>query len=286
MKTSVLLIFLPILVFGCAAQQDVVTLDNNMALLERRLAKAEVENASLKKQMETLTKSGEGKELDLRNKTAENRAVMDRLAEEVQSIRGKFEETEFLVKERLEPFEAAQKGKEDKLAKIEKTLGDLEKRLSRVEGYLNLESQASGSSTPPVQAVKKQETIQQLLSDNELYAKGKEAFDKGDYSTARGHFQDLLKNHPASAHADNSQFWIGETYYREKWYEKAILEYQKVIEKYPKGNKVQSSMLKQGFAFHNIGDKANARLILKELIRLHPTSTEANIAKEKLKEYQ
>jgi tol-pal system protein YbgF len=250
------------------------------------LAKAEVENASLKKQMETLTKSGEGKELDLRNKTAENRAVMDRLAEEVQSIRGKFEETEFLVKERLEPFEAAQKGKEDKLAKIEKTLGDLEKRLSRVEGYLNLESQASGSSTPPVQAVKKQETIQQLLSDNELYAKGKEAFDKGDYSTARGHFQDLLKNHPASAHADNSQFWIGETYYREKWYEKAILEYQKVIEKYPKGNKVQSSMLKQGFAFHNIGDKANARLILKELIRLHPTSTEANIAKEKLKEYQ
>ncbi|MFQ5486070.1 MAG: tetratricopeptide repeat protein, partial [Desulfobacterales bacterium] len=85
---------------------------------------------------------------------------------------------------------------------------------------------------------------------------------------------------------DNAQFWIGDTYYREKWFEKAILEYQKVIENYPKGNKVPASLLKQGFAFFNIGDKANARLILKELIKKYPQSNETKIAIKKLKEFK
>ena len=84
--------------------------------------------------------------------------------------------------------------------------------------------------------------------------------------------------------AGNAQFWLGETYYREQWYEKAILEYQKVIENYPDGNKIEASLLKQGLAFFNLGDKANARLILQELIRKHPKSNEAQIARQKVKE--
>ncbi|MEK6196353.1 MAG: tetratricopeptide repeat protein, partial [Deltaproteobacteria bacterium] len=69
-----------------------------------------------------------------------------------------------------------------------------------------------------------------------------------------------------------------------KWYEKAILEYQKVIENYPKGNKVPASLLKQGFAFLSLGDKANARLILNELAKKYPDTNEGKIAVQKLKE--
>jgi TolA-binding protein len=57
-----------------------------------------------------------------------------------------------------------------------------------------------------------------------------------------------------------------------------------VIENYPKGNKVPASLLKQGFAFLNLGDKANARIILQELIRKYPQTNEAKIAKDKLDE--
>lgn len=95
-----------------------------------------------------------------------------------------------------------------------------------------------------------------------------------------------MKRFPNSDNADNAQFWIGEIYYRQKWYEKAILEYQTVIEKYPKGNKVQASLLKQGFSFFNLGDKANARLIFNELVRKYPDANEAAIAREKLKTLQ
>jgi TolA-binding protein len=46
---------------------------------------------------------------------------------------------------------------------------------------------------------------------------------------------------------------------------------------------VQASLLKQGFSFFNLGDKANARLIFTELIKKYPKSNEAKIAKKKLK---
>ena len=95
-----------------------------------------------------------------------------------------------------------------------------------------------------------------------------------------------MDQHPKSKQADNAQFWLGEVFYREKWYEKAILEYQKVIENYPKGDKIRGALLKQGFSFLNLDDKSNARLILRELIRKYPDSNEAEIAKKKLKTLQ
>jgi tol-pal system protein YbgF len=87
---------------------------------------------------------------------------------------------------------------------------------------------------------------------------------------ARQGFEDLLKKYPSSSRANNAQFWLGETYYQEKWYEKAILEYQKVIDKYPKDNKVPAALLKQGFAFLSLGDKTNARLVFRELLNKYP----------------
>jgi tol-pal system protein YbgF len=119
--------------------------------------------------------------------------------------------------------------------------------------------------------------------EDEIYSAAKEAFDQSDYEGARRGFEAFLAAYPQSGNADNAQFWIGETYYREKWYEKAILEYQKVIETYPQGNKVKAALLKQGLSFFNIDDKANARLILKELISKYPRSEEAELAEKKLK---
>jgi tol-pal system protein YbgF len=118
--------------------------------------------------------------------------------------------------------------------------------------------------------------------DMDLYAKGKKLFDTEDYAGARDAFMSLLAKFPKSDQADNAQFWIGETYFRETWYEKAILEYQKVIDDFPQGNKVPAALLKQGMAFVELGDKENANLIFKELIDRFPRSSEATLAAKKL----
>ena len=126
-------------------------------------------------------------------------------------------------------------------------------------------------------------TESKKISEDKLYDLAKKALDNGKIDAAREGFHTFLKKFPKSKNADNAQFWIGEIFFREKWFEKAILEYQKVIENYPNGNKVPAAYLKQGFAFQNLGEKANARLILKELIAKYPNSKEAEIAKKKIK---
>jgi len=279
-KTTTLFIIVSLFLTGCAAREDILTLDDSMASVHQRMAMLERENVDMKNRLASLLKTEEGKTESFQGKTAEIKASHERLTEELQSLRGKMEETQFLLK----PADGDQKEREARLIALEKGLQEQRDRIKRLEGYLNLESpEAKTSGTPPPPVTPKAEPSK-MLSENETYAEAKQAFDRGEFEKARTRFQELLKNYPASINADNAQFWIGESYYREKWYEKAILEYQKVVEKYPTGNKVQASLLKQGLSFQNLGDTANARLILKELVRKYPTANEAKIAQQKLKE--
>ncbi|MBU2521697.1 MAG: tol-pal system protein YbgF [Proteobacteria bacterium] len=269
MKYSVLflLLFLNILC-GCAMHGDVVTLENRMSWLEQRNTNSEKYNKELKSRLEEYIKLLDEKEQILRKQSAELHAMHDQLKTEMQLLSGRIDETDYLLKQMIE----------NRLKRIEETADLNKKRLTCIEQYLNFEADENNLK------IKSKSQSEQVLSENELYTVSKQAFDAGDFETARKGFKDLINKFPDSAHADNSQFWIGEIYYSEKWYEKAIVEYQKVIEKYPKGNKVPASLLKQGFAFLNLGDKANARLILQELVKKYSEATEAKIATKKLKE--
>jgi tol-pal system protein YbgF len=87
---------------------------------------------------------------------------------------------------------------------------------------------------------------------------------------------------PCTELSDNAQFWVGKTYYQKKDFEKAILEYEKVIVKYPEGDKVSAALFKQALAFSDLGDKTNARNLLKRVIERYPQSDQADMAKKRL----
>jgi len=284
MKKNVFIFLLcSIILSGCALQRDVMTLDDRLAQAERRYTKAEQENKNLESKLEEYRNVREQYDQDLRNKTAGQNATIDQLQDEIRILKGQLEETDYLLKQKINAFAELSEKRELKLAGIDKTANSNKDRIEHLEQYLNLESTASGQKRKQVSKTSSEKKTKQKFSDDNIYKSAKQAYDKGDFNTAREEFQKLLKSFPKSENADNAQFWIGEIYYREKWYEKAILEYQKVIEKYPKGNKVTASLLKQGFAFYNLGDRSNARLILSELIKKYPKSNEAKIAQRKLK---
>jgi len=256
MKIIVLFIACLAILCGCAMQQDVIALYDRMAVLEQRNVELEKDEAQLK---------------------ADTHVILDGLREEMRVLNGKLEEAEYLLKREIADLEDVGAKRKDILGKVEERSVLNYDCIVSIQQYLNLESSDSDSK---IKAVGKTE---KRLSEDEIYASAKQAFDHGDLEVAREEFQRIIKQYPKSRYADNSQFWIGEIYYREKWYEKAILEYQKVIERYPKSNKVPASFLKQGLAFLNLGEKANARLILKELVLKHQKSNEAKIARKKLK---
>lgn len=107
--------------------------------------------------------------------------------------------------------------------------------------------------------------------------------EKKDYRAAIARFREFLKKYTESEYADNAQYWIGESHYALREFDQAILAFDDVERKYPNGDKVPAALLKQGFAFVELGDKVDARLILRKLLDRFPNSPEAAKAKQKLK---
>jgi TolA-binding protein len=71
--------------------------------------------------------------------------------------------------------------------------------------------------------------------DVEQYTKAKIKFDNGNYKEAREDFKQFLEVFPNSKHAQDAKYWFAETYYKEGAYKKAIIEYEKMIFRFPPG---------------------------------------------------
>lgn len=105
---------------------------------------------------------------------------------------------------------------------------------------------------------------------------------KQDYEGARQNILAFMKLNPNSSKLAYAQFSVAETWYGEKWYEKAILAYQVVIEKYAKSDKRVAALYKQGLAFEKIGDPVSAKKRFRDVVNLYPATPEAELARKKL----
>ncbi|MBF0572902.1 MAG: tol-pal system protein YbgF [Desulfamplus sp.] len=282
------LFFLLFLCSGCVSSSE-------FQLLESKVAALEEDNTKLKKQYDIIINEDFiTLEKEQREKYAEVRDMMESLKNDIQIVRGNLEESEHRLKEASEAAGASE------LGRLDNAISMNYRRILRIEQHLGLESSepADGSVVPsqveqPSDGTAKTSssssgTVQsgtstQNASEDSLYNAAKALLDAGKNEPARNQFEAFIKRYPTSENADNARFWVADSYYREKWYEKAILEYQRVIEEYSKGNKVPSALLKQAYSFANLGEKSNARLILNELIKKYPQTQEAESAKEKLK---
>jgi tol-pal system protein YbgF len=283
MKKIVTICSAVFLLSGCVAlQQDVITLERRMETLEFRNRELQKQNEKLAKQFENSGANLQNSEKSIRSQYAGLNADMEAMQDELRLLNGRVEEIQYQTNRKASDYDTSSQKSQERLDTINVTLDKFDKRLTRVEQYLNLGGKgaaATGQATATAVPAKSD------VSEAQLYADARKAYDNGDLDKARQLFQKLIKEFPKSKNVDNAQFWIGESYYREKWYERAILEYQTVIEKYPNGNKVPAAMLKQGMALQQIGEKPSARLILEELVKKYPKSSEAAVAGRKLKEF-
>ena len=177
----------------------------------------------------------------------------------------------------LKGLEDRFKGLDGKIDLVGSKQADLEKRIAAREAK---EKEPPPLPPPPVAEVK--QPPPPLMGSADLYKDSLDTFYRNDMEGARRKFESFLKNYPNAQLSNNAQFWIGETYYRQKDYERAILEYEKVIVKYPEGDKVPAAMLKQGLAFLELGDRTNARHLLRRVVERYPQSDQAELARKRL----
>ncbi len=191
---------------------------------------------------------------------------IQQVRDEVARLQGSIEEREFKSKQAF-----GRLGVEDSL--LVHKVDDLESRLQRVEEYLGLTRKADVAPVP---------TPAETLNDVGLLNDGLDKLAKKNYTSARESFSALLKSYPKSGLADNAQFQIAESYFNEKKYEDAILEYQTLIAKYTKSSRRPAALYKQAISLDMIGDAVNSKVRFKTLINVYPASPEAALARKKL----
>ena len=289
------------LLWGCATRRDVVVLDRETNRLSSQVNTQQKDRESLQRDIEKLQKdfktlqaegTGESKKAH-----ADLSLRLDNLQTEVRTLQTGIEEYKELSKKpskemdrlkenialRTKALEDKEKISDEKDKNLEERIKGIEERLKGLEGKIN-------------QIASKQSEIENSLRGKETSVEGKgvstragdlykdayETYQKGDYEGARRKFEAFLKQYPNTELSDNAQFWIGESYFGKKDYEKAILEYEKAIAKYPEGDKIPAALLKQAFSFLELGDKTNGRNLLKRVIERYPQSEQADMAKKRL----
>ncbi|MGZ8380297.1 MAG: tol-pal system protein YbgF [Nitrospira sp.] len=147
-------------------------------------------------------------------------------------------------------------------------------------------SETTGGSTTivPPQEAPKFEPAQASTDppDRVRYERVLGFFRDGDLEGARQGFTGFLDEYPNSTLAPNARFWLGESYFGKKEFQRAIDAYDKVEIDYPGSEKVPAAILKKGYAYLALKDKRRASSAFKQVVTLYPKTVEAGKASDKL----
>ena len=250
-------------------------------------------------------------EVETRSSLAENNAELEKFREEFGFVRGGIEESEYLNKEfndkiaaikadqadmieRLSVAESASTKAGEKGATVDtrtrELLNSITKKSDDIETKLENLIKLSTSLERRISALegkKAAKTDEKAGAGGEkakeLYERGRQHAVKKNYSKAIELLKGFLSANPGHALAGNAQFWLAESYFgREDW-ERAILEFNKVIKKYPKSEFMSAAGFKQGLSFLRLGSDKEARVIFERIAEKFPDSKEAEEAKKRLK---
>jgi len=263
MRPYRVLLFLPLaLLVSCVSSSDmdsvksqVTDLQDQIAELKRQVSsKEEVQqlNSRIVQQTESLLKSN-----------AEVTTKVGQIDDKLQNVQGSIEQTTYRVDKLAQQVTQAQRDIAD----------------------LKMGRAASPAGAPSGESIQDEVNVESSSSSDplELYQSAYRDYQRGSFDLALDGFREFLKENASSELADNAAYWIGESLYSQKKYREAIQQFDSVINSYPKSDKVPASLLKKGYAFVELGQRAQGVVQLQYVVHEHPRSQEAPLAQQKLK---
>ena len=263
-----LVVGLLVTLFGCATTGDIAYLRQDIDSLYRQMIDVQKELKQLRSESS----------MKIQKSQADLDFMLEPLQREIKILKNAVEENREFAQRPQNELTAFRRDFEIRLNGLEEKI---DKARKEMEAKLNEVSKASRAQPKKEPPPKGEASTGEAMEA--LYKNAKQTYERKDFAAAREKFKAFLAVYPKGELSDNAQFWIGECYYSEKEYEKAIIAYDDVLKKFPKGDKVPSALLKQALCWQELGDKTFAQSLLKRVISEHPRTQQAKIAKEKLK---
>lgn len=249
-----------------AAQRQIAELQDELANIKRTAAgKEEVQNVNVRiaEQTETLLKSN----ATLVSKVAE-------IDERIQSTQGAVEQATYRVDRLAEQVTQARRD----LDELKGRVTALQPAAAPATATPAAGGTDAGSElTVPAPAVPAGDPMQ-------TYQAAYRDYQRGNFDLAIDGFREFLETSGNSDLADNAAYWIGESLFSQKKYREAIEQFDAVVNRYPRSDKVPGALLKKGYAYINIGERAQGVVQLQYVLHEHPRSQEASLARQKLRQ--
>jgi tol-pal system protein YbgF len=123
------------------------------------------------------------------------------------------------------------------------------------------------------------------LSTEEIRSEYQKAFDlikSGEYFAAEETLSIFIGLYSDTEFIDDAIYWLGESFYSQKKYNKALKEFEKITKYHPNSEKLVEAILKTGFTQFELGDIEKSIKTLNQLIKSYPDSSASRLAKDKL----
>jgi len=164
------------------------------------------------------------------------------------------------------------------------TMDELKVRLTKLSKQLeDMQAAQQSMAAQQTQAQQQAQAVAQAPAPDVLYNNALRDYNGGKNDLAIQEFSDYIKFYPDTDLAGNSYFYIAEVQYKTGDYQRAVANYDLVLQNFPSGNKAAAAELKKGFALLELGKQDEGTQALKHVIQRYPRTNEATQARERLR---
>jgi len=164
------------------------------------------------------------------------------------------------------------------------TMDELKVRLTKLSKQLeDMQAAQQSMAAQQTQAQQQAQAVAQAPAPDVLYNNALRDYNGGKNDLAIQEFSDYIKFYPDTDLAGNSYFYIAEVQYKTGDFQRAVANYDLVLQNFPSGNKAAAAELKKGFALLELGKQDEGAQALKHVIQRYPRTNEATQARERLR---
>jgi tol-pal system protein YbgF len=270
-----------LLAAGCVTSSDIEKLQSQISDVQDQIAQLK-RTASSKEEVQNVnTRVAEQTQTLLKSNATLVAKVAD-IEDKMNNAQGGVEQTNYRFDKLAQQLTQAQHDIEELRAS--------NARLAATAAATPAPASATTTTAPATQQPVSEMTVTGSSGDAgsnpmEMYQSAYRDYQKGNYDLAISGFREFIDKNPSSEYADNAAYWIAESVYSQKKYAAAVQQFDSVVSKYPKSDKVPGALLKKGLAYIALGDRSRGIVQLQYVVHEHPNSAEAGVARQKLKQF-
>lgn len=190
---------------------------------------------------------------------------MQVLQQEVQMLRGKVEEQQYLI-------DNLRRDQKEQYVDLDGRVAALASNRPAPPPGSASQGGSSAGETPSQTAEKSYTT------EREAYGVAIESMRAKEFASSIAGFEGLIVNYPNGKYTPNAFYWLGELYLAQAESERARQNFVQVVRLYPEHQKVPGALYKLGVLYHGLGDDKQAQTYLDKVQAEFPQSSAAKLA--------